>query len=73
MFQSQEQDKAPEEEANGVEISNVTDKEFKVMILRCSNELRTECTCEKFNKELKKQQKTQTDLKNAVTRGKKIH
>ena len=51
MFQSQEQDKAPEEEANGVEISNVTDKEFKVMILRCSNELRTECTCEKFNKE----------------------
>lgn len=42
MFQREEQDKAPEEETNGVEISNVTDKEFKIMILRCSNELRTE-------------------------------
>lgn len=42
IFQRQEQDKVPEEETNGVDISNVTDKEFKVMILRCSDEPRTE-------------------------------
>ena len=34
MFQREEQNKAPEEETSEVEIGNVTDKEFKIMIPR---------------------------------------
>lgn len=34
MFQSKEQDKAPEEELNEVEIGSLPNKEFKVMIVK---------------------------------------
>ena len=38
-FQMKEQDKTPEEELNGVEVSNLPDKEFKVMVIKMLTEL----------------------------------
>ena len=40
MFQMKEQDKTPEKELSEVEISNLSDKEFKVMIRKMLKELR---------------------------------
>ena len=40
MFQMKEQDKTSEKELNKMEISNVSDKEFKVTIIKVLNELR---------------------------------
>ena len=40
MFQTKEQDKTPEEEPSEVEISNLLNKEFKVMIIKTLEELR---------------------------------
>ena len=39
MFQMKEQDKSPEEELSEVEISNLPDKVFKVMIIKMFKEL----------------------------------
>ena len=39
MFQTKQQDKTPEEELSEVEISNLSDKEFKVMIIKMLKEL----------------------------------
>ena len=51
MFQMKEQDKAPEE-LSEVEISNLSSKEFKVMIVKMVNELRRmDENSENFNKE----------------------
>ena len=38
MFQTKEQDKTPEEELIKVEISNLSNKKFKVMIINMLNE-----------------------------------
>ena len=40
MFQSKEQDKTSEEELNEMEISNLPDKELKVMVIKILTELR---------------------------------
>ena len=39
MFQTKKQDKTPEEDQSEVEISNLSDKEFKVMVIKMFNEL----------------------------------
>ena len=51
MFQMKEQDKTPEE-LSEMEISNLPDKEFKVMIIKMLNKLRRRIAehSEKFNK-----------------------
>ena len=53
MFLTKEQDKTLGEEQSEVDISNLTDKEFKVMIIKMLNELgrRIDEHSEKFNKE----------------------
>ena len=40
MFQMKQQDKAPKEELSEMEIGNLPDKEFKVMIVKMIKELR---------------------------------
>ena len=40
MFQTKEQDKTPETELNEVEISNLHDKKFKIMIIKLLMEVR---------------------------------
>ena len=39
MFQTKEQDKTPEEELSEVEIGNIPEKEFRVMIVKMIKEL----------------------------------
>ena len=39
MFQTKEQDKTPEEELSEMEISNLCNKDFKVMIIKMFKEL----------------------------------
>ena len=39
MFQIKEQDKTPEEQLSEVEIGNLPEKEFKVMIIKMIQEL----------------------------------
>ena len=70
MFQMKEQDKSPEEELSKVEISNLPDKEFKVMIIKMLNELgrRMNEHSDKFNKELENIKKNQTEMKKKYTR-----
>ena len=60
MFQMREQDKTPEE-LSKVEISNLPNKEFKVMIIKMLKDLRRRMNenSEKFNKELENIKKNQ--------------
>ena len=53
-FQMKEQDKTPQKELSEVEISNLSDNEFKIMIIRLLNDLRRRINVpsEKFNSEL---------------------
>ena len=57
IFQSKEQDKTPKEELSEVETGNLPNKEFKVMIIKMTKELRRRMDeqnkkSEVFNKEL---------------------
>ena len=57
MFQMKEQDKTPEEELSEVEIDNLPEKEFRVMIIKMIKELGRRMYAqskklEVFNKEL---------------------
>ena len=57
MSQMKEQDKTPEEELSEVEIGNLPEKEFRVMIIKVMKELRRRMDAqneklEVFNKEL---------------------
>ena len=59
MLQSKEQDKTSEKELNETEISNLPNKEFKVMVIQMLNELgrRMDEHSENFKKEIKKHKK----------------
>lgn len=59
MSQMKEQDKNSEEKVSEVEISNLPDKEFKVIIIKMLKELRgrMEKHSKKFHKELEKYKK----------------
>ena len=58
MYQMKEQDKTAEKQLNEVEISNLPEKEFRIMIVKMSQDLRKkmqakiEKTQEMFNKDL---------------------
>ena len=57
----------PHEELSELEISNLPDKEFKVMIVNMLKELwRRIMNSENFNKELGNIRKNQTELKNTI-------
>ena len=40
MYQMKEQDKTPEKQRNGVEIGNLPEKEFRIMIVKVIQDLR---------------------------------
>ena len=70
MYQMKEQDKTPEKQLNEVEIGNLPEKEFRIMIVKMIQDLgkRMEVKIEKmqqmFNKELKNKQ---TEMNNKIT------
>ena len=66
------QDETSETELNKVEISNLPDKQFKVMIIKMLNKRRRmDEQSESFNKESENIKKSQMELKNTVTEIKK--
>ena len=69
MFQMKEQEKLSEKELNETEISNLPDKEFKVMIIKMLTELwrRVDEHSENFNKELENRKKNPSELRNTIT------
>ena len=73
MFETKEQDKTPEEQLSEVEIGNLPEKNFGVMIIKMIQYLgkRMDAQCEKlqesFNKDLENIKNNQTELKNTIT------
>ena len=67
MFQKKEQDKTHEKELGEMEISNLLDKTFKIIIIKMLNELRRQNKKNKigffFNKGLENINKNQKELK----------
>ena len=77
IYQMKEQDKTPEKQLNEVEIGNLPEKEFRIMIVKMIQDLRKrmEAKIEKmqemFNKDLELKNK-QTEMNNTVTEMKTI-
>ena len=69
MYQMKEQDKILEKQLNEVEIGNLPEKEFRIMIVRMIQDLgkRMEAKIEKlqemFNKDLEELKNKQTEMK----------
>ena len=67
MYQMKEQDKPPEKQLNEVEIDNLPEKEFRIMIVKMIQDLRKrmEAKIKKmqkmFNKDLEELKNKQTD------------
>ena len=67
MYQLKEQDKTPEKHLNEVEIGNLPEKEFRIMVVKMIQDLRkrTEAKIEKmqemFNNDLEELRNKQTD------------
>ena len=65
MYQMKEQDKTPEKQLNEVEICNLPEKEFRIMIVRMIQDLgkrmeaKIETMKEMFNKDLEELKKKQ--------------
>ena len=78
MCQRKEQDKTPEKQLNEVEIGNLPEKEFRIMIVKMIQDLgkRMEARMEKmqeiFNKDLEELKNKQTEMKNTITEMKNI-
>ena len=70
IYQMKEQDKTPEKQLNEVEIGNLPEKEFRIMIVKMIQDLgiRMETKIEKmqemFNKDLEELKNKQTEMKN---------
>ena len=68
-----EQDKTPEKQRNEVEIGNLPEKEFRIMLLKMIQDLgkRMEAKIEKvqemFNKDLEELKNKQTEMTNTIT------
>ena len=68
-----EQDKIPKKQLNEVEISNLPEKEFRIMIVKMIQDLRKrmEAKIEKmqkmFNKDLEELKNKQTEVNNTIT------
>ena len=73
MYQMKEQEKTPEKQLNEVEIGNLPEKEFRIMIVKMIQNLgnRTEARIEKiqemFNKDLEELKNNQTEMTNTIT------
>ena len=73
MYQMKEQDKTPEKQLNEVEIGNLPEKEFRIMIVKMIQDLRKrmEAKIEKmkemFNKDLEELKNKQTEMNNTIT------
>ena len=73
MDQMKEQDKTPEKQLNEVEIGNLPEKEFIMMLVKMIQDLgkRMEAKIEKmqemFNKDLEELKNKQTEMKNTIT------
>ena len=75
MYQMKEQDKNPGKQLNGVEIGNIPEKEFRIMIVKMIQDLgkRMEAKMKKmkemFNKmfNLKELKNKQTEMNNIIT------
>ena len=67
MYQMKEQEKTPEKQLNEVEVGNLPEKEFRIMIVKMIQDLgiRMETQIEKiqemFNKDLEELKNKQTD------------
>ena len=74
MYQMKEQDKTPEKQLNEVEIGNLPEKEFRIMILKMIQDLgkRMEAKIKKiqemFNKDLRIKEQTPTRIKEYTNR-----
>ena len=73
MHQMKEQEKTPEKQLNEVEIVNLPEKEFRIIIVRMIQDLgkRMEAKIERmqemFNKDLEELKKKQTEMNNIIT------
>ena len=67
MYQMKEKDKTPEKQLNKVEIGNLPEKEFRIMIVKMIQDLRKrmeakiETMEEMFNKDLEELKNKETD------------
>ena len=73
MYQMKEQEKTPEKQLNEVEIGNLPEKEFRIMIVTMIQDLgkrmeaKIEKTQEMFNKDLEELKNKQTEMNNTIT------
>ena len=73
IYQMKEQEKTPEKQLNEVEIGNLPEKEFRIMIVKMTQDLgkRMEAKIEKmqemFNKDLEELKNKQTEMTNTIT------
>ena len=73
MYQMKEQDKTPEKQLNEVEIRNLPEKEFRIMIAKIIQDLgkrmeaKIETMQEMFNKDLEELKNKQTEMNNIIT------
>ena len=73
MYQMKEQEKTPEKQVNEVEIGNLPEKEFRIMIVKVIQDLgktmeaKIEKMQEMFNKDLEELKNKQTEMNNTIT------
>ena len=73
LYQMKEQDKTPEKQLNGVEVGNLPEKEFRIMIVKMIQDAgkRMEAKIEKmqemFNKDLEELKNKKTEMNNTIT------
>ena len=73
MYQMKEQDKTPEKQLNEVEIGNLPEKEFRIMIVKMIQDVREriEAKIEKmqemFNKDPEELKNKQTEMNNTIS------
>ena len=72
MYQMKEQDKNPEKKLNEVEIGNLPEKEFRIMIAKMIQDLRKRMEAkidkmqETFNRDLEDLKNKQTEMNNTI-------
>ena len=73
MYQMKEQDKTPEKQVNEMEIGNLPEREFRIMIVKIIQDLgkrmgaKIEKTQEMFNKDIEELKNKQTEMNNTIT------
>ena len=73
MYQMKEQNKAPEKQLNEMEVGNLPEKEFRIMIMKMIQdpgkrmEAKIEKMQEMFNKDLEELKNKQKEMNNIIT------